>query len=1834
LWKALHIAGLALYCDQEEVPIRFSQLHSTPHDYILAPLSFDASLKMCDLRKCVEFSKYDLKSKLSDINISLSRIQAENFLTLLSKLQQMKPKSQILFPEYRPLAPILSGNSKAWWKYAFRCVGRLNRRRSWVEFFQAFQKRQRYIILYKRQKNCSQCRWLQPLNGEEARELSDIENDRSISVFGLMTWRSLSDGQIELEKAKRDSKLKNEKKKFNFSNIFGGKHETKTDGTESEPPITLTIEELKELENLSYDQAEKSELSEDSKLAHVSFELGSLSIQLFNNLVSPISTLCLEIFRVNFLANVDGSLSLKFNLHSLTLQDQVTMKTNFPFVMKTILSSADAFDFRLEKSSNGDQSIKFGFQTVEVVLSPQYILCLLDFASFEQTSKAEVQDLETNLSLAQPSIREETNTSGDSLTSSIADAWYSKKGNASLKIDCNLQAPIIVIPQDCTDVNAGVMTLNMGHFRFMYGFAPAAKIVNWFDSSPYILDTLSLEMSRFALYIGTVGEKLSSSIEKSTMGAIIEPLSLSVDMGVETSSGKCRRICIDALLPVISIAISTKQMSQMVKVASAWSRFAKDLASKKSNQIDQNHTETNFEQQIGTNRERLPKKSNDKMSQMSDSENRVSGVLESDGVSPAREIDTVVAYMALQRLSVKIIDGSDTVEAQLVSICFSVAKSNSGRSLLSLQMGWFWILERLRNRSYRRAEPVQRLLVHSDLPHNKDWYADCDFNIVEDMKRLGVFDNTYTGSSSDLADITVEQTIDENMTVNNVDINLCSLRMQWNPHILADLLEICFRLSRFASECMKEIVGFSADACNDNSLHTEQVSIDLDENNNGGQNGVVVSRLKSSLKSISLVFNSAIDDLPLFSITLGRSFFEVESTNDDSIAVSVNVGDVRIETQLADCVCSTYSVIFGLKESLIEDNTSLLTLKYKKGKAVNVEYQEKRKDKNSFVEAYANIDLSPVRVIFIQAQILNVLEYLTSGILGTLTSQLASSAAAVAVDVANAVSGEQLYFINVPFLEVVLPQAAHKSEHFTLSLDGVAVSHHMFADCTGGAESSVQWQNVLISSHDNSKVVTRPFAGKVRVELPSHLVSLDDDRSMIISIVTGPISFCLMRSQYLQLLLTLDENIGESNPYFRESSLESNDTSYTKIESSPEDSNNVLSHGGKISDKKEESSRLQFKLEIEAALLLLCDEHPKYPIASIGAKNACISFHSYPDMEKVTLNFSVRSLIVKDERLETTNNSFPYLFLSDENASIDDVFKLSVTKIEKNMGCNTQIRVGIGRPIVTFLPSLVNDLLKFVEIPKKKIDEEYFFDENDEVFVDVQTVDDGVEMMIAPLLPSFHEDNCNKISVMCETDEFKLILVDMGSSRPLQRKSMRGQKETILTEVVVLQGKMDGSYQSSRSIPSDDELESSIEVHSKHLQICKAQGSELVKAVQILEPSNFSLVFSNSKMNPSDRSTRTSIKLVTLNGISLTLSMQDFVLFQAIISSINAHKDAFEDIEEVKDLTDREESQLKKIVELLKEDEDSFSSSTSFSHDTRSDSILSRDSLSVHGLIAKDLDETSVLEAQITLTQFSITIINDLQGMDHALFKIGMENMLFGMNVVLPLVGGDKLHSEAIIDSNLHTSFTADYFDSTSNRWEPLILNYWEWTMRMKRKVKEEKIAGPKMMASYLEVDARPCEIKFSEQFLVSIGGANRMFGIYSAKDEKRFLITPRPYGVENSCGVSISFRLRNDHGYSQLCRAGETQFFRFEYARGKGIGGQRLYGQDSVTRKEIEVDIGGTKFSPSTTVIVNIDDRLHQTRCQHLRGGKVIFVEVSKTSTAIVSFFALIFVLIQLKEP
>jgi len=156
LYKALSIRGLGIYCDEDSPSVSSSSPSATQrwqnqlsHSFILSPLSFNAKLRQSDLIKCVDFPKYLVSSKLSSVSIILTRRQLELANTVALSIAPNKNNPRPLFPEYRPLEPLRPGNAKQWWKYAVRCVGRLNRQRSWPEFYIAFQKRKKYILLYK-----------------------------------------------------------------------------------------------------------------------------------------------------------------------------------------------------------------------------------------------------------------------------------------------------------------------------------------------------------------------------------------------------------------------------------------------------------------------------------------------------------------------------------------------------------------------------------------------------------------------------------------------------------------------------------------------------------------------------------------------------------------------------------------------------------------------------------------------------------------------------------------------------------------------------------------------------------------------------------------------------------------------------------------------------------------------------------------------------------------------------------------------------------------------------------------------------------------------------------------------------------------------------------------------------------------------------------------------------------------------------------------------------------------------------------------------------------------------------------------------------------------------------------------------------------------------------------------------------------------------------------------------------------------------------------------------------------------------------------------------------
>lgn len=160
LHKLLQLNGLQIYLDPDDhLTTSFKSLTSIRDDNIndnalivlILLLRFHSKQnydRLSDNNECIDYPKYLLASTLDSVNPYLSKHQLELIHKIQAKIQPILNNSaRPLFPEYRPLRQLTKETAKDWWKYAARCVGRLDGKRGWSEFYSAFQKRQQYIPL-------------------------------------------------------------------------------------------------------------------------------------------------------------------------------------------------------------------------------------------------------------------------------------------------------------------------------------------------------------------------------------------------------------------------------------------------------------------------------------------------------------------------------------------------------------------------------------------------------------------------------------------------------------------------------------------------------------------------------------------------------------------------------------------------------------------------------------------------------------------------------------------------------------------------------------------------------------------------------------------------------------------------------------------------------------------------------------------------------------------------------------------------------------------------------------------------------------------------------------------------------------------------------------------------------------------------------------------------------------------------------------------------------------------------------------------------------------------------------------------------------------------------------------------------------------------------------------------------------------------------------------------------------------------------------------------------------------------------------------------------------
>jgi hypothetical protein len=210
--------------------------------------------------------------------------------------------------------------------------------------------------------------------------------------------------------------------------------------------------------------------------------------------------------------------------------------------------------------------------------------------------------------------------------------------------------------------------------------------------------------------------------------------------------------------------------------------------------------------------------------------------------------------------------------------------------------------------------------------------------------------------------------------------------------------------------------------------------------------------------------------------------------------------------------------------------------------------------------------------------------------------------------------------------------------------------------------------------------------------------------------------------------------------------------------------------------------------------------------------------------------------------------------------------------------------------------------------------------------------------------------------------------------------------------------------------------------------------------------------------------------------------------------------------------------------------------------------------------------------------------------------------------------------------------------------WKVLLVQPWELSAKGNRGT-SRRFESDKPSTT-IDVDSLPCHLSFSEQFLMSLAAANRMWTVYSAASESalssldqisqksvrlrrsmaasaaRTFISSLPYAVENHCGLSAEFYVTESVNGRRSCENGSLEYFNFKPpVTDRATGGKRMYGQDIVAAKKLWLVVGSATIS-----LDHLDDLLGRPKTSHKIGDQgVLVIEVVREGKTVVSNCALL---------
>jgi len=441
------------------------------HQFILKPVSGNAKIEMNTTAK-LDKPKFKAGLLFDEIGLVLDDDQYRDALMMVDLFHYFMRHQE--YKKLQPKGVTPKEDPRAWLQFAGNAVlskiHDRNRRWSWAFFKERRDDRVRYIELFKKRKKAEQ-----PMTPEETEEINKFE--WKLTYEDLRFWRSLARNQLKKENVGVKKPAPKQQQGW-LAWVWGSKPE---ETQEEEESSTMTDEQRQELYR-AIDWDEKNALAESIDLPRETVKLqidadlkvGSFALKRdVHNKAVEVLSLYFDSFKAKVLQRPDSFLA-DVSLGGLRVNDGTTANSLYPQIVRvknspmpqdvqlvdTTIPEENPIDpfFQLQFEQNplngkADLAVTAKLKSMEIIYNPNFVVEIVRFFQPPERHMDSIYALMDTAGATVDSLRQQTR----------AGLEFALEEHKTIDAKLNLQAPLIIIPEDIESQRSTCLILDAGH---------------------------------------------------------------------------------------------------------------------------------------------------------------------------------------------------------------------------------------------------------------------------------------------------------------------------------------------------------------------------------------------------------------------------------------------------------------------------------------------------------------------------------------------------------------------------------------------------------------------------------------------------------------------------------------------------------------------------------------------------------------------------------------------------------------------------------------------------------------------------------------------------------------------------------------------------------------------------------------------------------------------------------------------------------------------------------------------------------------------------------------------------------------------------------------------------------------------------------------------------------------------------------------------------------------------------------------------------------------------------------------------------------------------------